>query len=235
MVRFEKIKFEVKTLNTTVGNFPSSMAAIPYIARTVQKEEKMTDEEAEKLKKKMEEELVETMEAMEEEEMEVEEEDEDKLNVFLRDKTGIYIEERHVKGWLKEHFRILKMRGYREAINHGVYVFPYGDSFVGNEKFKIYLTRDGKVIREPDGILKRPIQVMTPKGGRSSYKLLEYLEPPVEFSFVIEVVDSVSRKLFTKEILKTMGYIMGNIGFLGDRSLGMGKCEVKVEKIGGGE
>lgn len=209
---FKKYHVKCSVIDRIIGNFPENPEALKYIVLKKVKKDKLTDEEA----KQLEEEL----NGLLHEALEVNGSVTSIKNIFLRDEKGIYITPRMVKGWLKEIFRTMGARGYREAVNHGVFVEPN----------KIYFMRDGKIIKEPDGEIVNPIQIMTPQGRRSSVKIAEYLKAPVEFEFYILVYDRVARSLF-EDKLDIISELGGRIGFLGDRSLQEGQCKVEIKKL----
>lgn len=211
----EKFRVRCKVRKRIVANFPENVEALKYIVLRDKKKDKLTDEQAEKLRRELAADLAETIETgAEEEEVSVK-------SIFLRDDKGIYIKPRNIKGWLKEVYKVMGIRGARDAINHGVYVHPD----------RIYLTRNGEIIKEPDGELVNPIQVMSPRGPRSSVKVAEYIEAPCEFEFELRVAESVARKLFTKALVDELRELGGEVGFLGDRSLQEGQCDIEIEKV----
>jgi len=194
--------------NRIVANFPENPEALKYIVLRAKKENGLTDAEAAELQSEL--------AAMQEETLQNVEEATTVRLVFLRDEEGIYITPRNVKGWLKEIFKTMGVRGYREAINHGVFVEPY----------KIYFTREGEKIKKADGELVTTVRGMTIRGPRVSVKIAEYIEKPCEFEFKIRAYEAIAKKLFKN--LKVIEALGGDIGFLGDRSLQEGQCDVEI-------
>lgn len=207
--------FEVKckVRNRIVANFPEDPEALKYVVKKIAREEKLTKEQEEALRAELVEAQAETLEHVEE--------SESQRNIFLRDDKGIYITPRQVKGWLKEVFRTAGVRGYRELINHGVFVEPS----------RIYFTRNGSPIKKADGEVVTPIQVITPRGMRSSVKVCEVVNAPCEFAFRLKVYRKVADKLFDEDGLELIRTLGGDIGFLGDRSLQEGQVDVEIEEI----
>lgn len=197
-----------------IANFPENVEALKYIIAKESKKEKLTEDESEKLKNELTKDLTETVETMGIEEPGT-------RSIFLRNKKGIYITPRNIKGWLKEVFKTLKIRGYREAVNHGVFVEPD----------RIYFMRNGSVIKEADEELVRPIQVIGPRGPRSSIKVAEVINAPCVFTFDIRIVDVIARGLLTKEVMKRFAELAEWVGFLGDRSLQEGGVKVTLKEI----
>ena len=210
---FVRYKVRASIRDRIVANFPDNVEALKYIVLKEQKKEKLTDEQAENLREELETNLTETVESGEIESV-------GKM-VFLRDEKGIYMTPRNIKGWLKETLKTLQIRGYREAVNHGVFVQPK----------KIYLKRNGEIIKEPDNEITRPIQVVGIKGPRSGVKVAEVINAPCEFEFEIKIVDTIARKVLTKDVMARVFTVGGEIGFLGDRSLQEGQADVSFEEI----
>ena len=215
MGAFRKYHFKCSVINRILGNFPDNPEALKYIVLKKAKKDKLTEEEAKRLEEELNEQLQEALE--------VNGSLTSVKNIFLRDEKGIYMTPRMIKGWLKEIFRTIGSRGYREAINHGVFVEPD----------RIYFTRNGKPITRPDGEIVNPIQIMTPQGRRSSVKISEYLKAPVEFEFYILAYDRIARGLFENK-LDLIAELGGRIGFLGDRSLQEGQCKIEIKEVRNG-
>lgn len=102
--------------------------------------------------------------------------------VFRRDSTGLYLRQFQLKGATKEatqrlgYYVKLKRNedqmGLRSHIQTGLYIEPRN----------LYLLRDGKPIREPDGYDEAQGRVPTPKGPKSILRKSEYVErPTIEF------------------------------------------------------
>ncbi len=195
-----------------IANFPENPELLKYVVMKEQKKEKLTDQEAEKLKQELEVSLAETLEIQDTKMIGM-------RNVFLKDEKGLYLTPRNVKGWLKEILKTLGVRGYREAVNHGVFVHPD----------RIYLRRNGEVLKKADGEVVIPIQVIGPRGPRSSVKVSEVVNKPCHFEFTLKIVDRISRGLLTKEVMQKVAELGGEVGFLGDRSLQEGQCDVSIK------
>ncbi len=200
-----KVRIAIREGSKLIANFPDNIEALKYIVQRQKREDKLTDEEAEKLQAEMEEDAVTSIE-----------ETTGKC-IFLKDEKGIYIRPRHIKGMLKEVvLRCMNMRGGRDYINHAIHVTPD----------KIYLMRNGEVIKQPDKVEAYPISVMTRQGRRSSVKVMEVLYPPVEAEFWIWIPKELARSKFTEEVMKKMMIYASEVGLLGERSLGEGKFDI---------
>lgn len=205
---FVRYKVKASIRERIVANFPDNVEALKYVVLREQRKEGLTDNEASKLRSELEENLHETIENGEIETV-------GKM-VFLRDEKGIYLTPRNIKGWLKETLKTLQVRGYREAVNHGVFITPN----------KIYLMRNGEVIKEPDGEIVRPIQVLGIRGPRSGVKVADVINAPCEFEFELKIVDTVAKKVLKKEVMEKVFVVGGEVGFLGDRSLQEGQADI---------
>lgn len=214
---FVRYRVKASIRERIVANFPDNIEALKYVVLRERKKEGLTDKDASKLRDELEENLNETLENGETETV-------GKM-VFLRDEKGIYLTPRNIKGWLKETLKTLQVRGYREAVNHGVFVSPS----------KIYLMRKGEVIKEPDGEIVRPIQVIGIKGPRSGVKVADVINTPCEFEFELRIVDTVAKKILKKDIMEKVFMVGGEVGFLGDRSLQEGQADIEAKIISGGE
>lgn len=118
-----------------------------------------------------------------------ESEDKAKITVFARDDRGLHLWDYHFRGFLKEAARALRLTvpGRRRAtvnltdnlLQQYVYVFPR----------RLYLMREGKIIKEPDGLFSRPLRAMTMQGPRVSIAVSEYVDPPVSFEAKLFILD----------------------------------------------
>jgi len=194
-----KLKFRDKVL----ANLPSTFEPLPFIARRQLEDEgvKVTEEA-----------LTERVGELEEE---IGVEQPVTKLVFPSNGKGLYIKERNIKGHLKEVGRMLKIRGIREAVNHGTHITPE----------KIYFIKNGEPVKKPDGEHQTGIRVMTMRGPRSSLKLADYIQAP-EIEFYLHIVPSVARTVLTEENVKRLFTYGQDHGFLGDRSLGEGKYDL---------
>jgi len=108
-----KYLVELKVRDRLVANLPRSFKALKYVARR-----QLEEEEKPAIPAEVEERAEELLAEVEEAEVPAEIEP----LVFPRSKEGILcLRERNIKGLLKEVGRVLRLRGYREAINHGVW------------------------------------------------------------------------------------------------------------------
>jgi len=213
---FVRYKVRCEVREKLVANFPENVEALKWIVKREQKQEKLTDSEAKALQAEMEANLNEAQQYVNGEEELV-----TGRNIFLRDEKGIYITPRNVKGWLKEALKTLGVRGYREAVNHGVFVTPR----------RIYIMRNGEAIKQPDGEETKPIQVIGMRGPRSSIKVSEVIRAPAWFEFEVAVVERLDRGVLTKSVMEKAFRLGGEIGFLGDRSLQEGQVEVTFRRL----
>jgi len=144
---------------------------------------------------------------------------------FKKDNKGMYIEERQIKGLLREAAFVLRLtakRGLRDTIAHGVFTEPD----------KIYLSRDfGEILLVPDGAIETPIHVMTAQGPRSSLKRQDYAEH-AEIEFVLKVGGPPrGEQTITEKNLEELWEHAQDIGLGASRSQGYGKFNVEWYEI----
>jgi len=105
------------------------------------------------------------------------------FTVFPQDETGLFLWNYQFKGFLKEAGNALKgqlnVKNLRAKIDNYVFVQPR----------RLYLLReDGSNIREPDGVLERPLRGQTAKGPRVSLVGSEVVKAPATLNATIEVL-----------------------------------------------
>jgi len=208
---WKKFGVDIEVRDKLIANLPTSFGALKYVAKRqlIEEEEKVTEEAIEERAEQLESELPEP-----------ESESEEVLLAFQRDDYGLFIEERNIKGLLKECAKTLKIRGARDAINHGVFIKPE----------RIYLKRDDKVLKQADGIIRKGMRVIGPRGQRVFVKQAEYVSRP-ELSFTVLIVKSVAERILTDSRLKEIWELAQENGLLGDRSVGEGKFDVQVKPL----
>lgn len=190
-------------------------------------------------KEKSEEERKKIVDATIEDLPEVSEEKEAKSWVtFKRDDEGyLFIDGRCVKAMLKEAANIIKdvapnggkQKGKNAGKNVGVTALKSKVAdrvFVAEER--VYFTKNGERIRDPDEREERPVHAMTPQGPRSSLKRSDILKD-VEVEFTL-------RRLATSDVphealLACLVYAQA-LGLGADRSQGRGTMkEVECELV----
>lgn len=106
------------------------------------------------------------------------------LTVFPEDEKGLFLYNYHLKGFLKEAGNTLKdglgVKNLRSKIDNYVFIKPR----------KIYLTRNGQVVKEPDDIFERPLRGQTPQGPRVTLVGSERVKAPIEIRFTVEVIEN---------------------------------------------
>lgn len=148
---------------------------------------------------------------------------------FKRDEKGIYIETRQIKALLKEavgETEMWKQQGLAGLKSRvGGAVFPKGEG--GADLTRLYLYRDGKAVKEPDGFDETVGHVSGPQGKRAILKRKDFvLTPTVRFTL------RVANPRVKKDILAALFEVGEEIGLGADRSQEHGKFKMlKFEKV----
>lgn len=148
---------------------------------------------------------------------------------FRGDATGIYIEARQVKAAIREALQrlgvIKKVRGSRQVLQHDLHVRAHGvtDATGGQ---KLYLTRGGVFLQEPDGMLTRPISVVTRQGPRTALKRTDYAENVTIRFDVLVLAGGVGDGLIDGDVLRQALECAGWLGIGADRSQGEGTFDI---------
>jgi len=117
---------------------------------------------------------------------------------FHSDENGLFLYEYAIKGFLKQAGNTLKeslkLKALRSKIDDYCFVSPR----------RIYLKKE-----KPDGVVERPIRVMTAQGPRVSLLRSDYVAAGTEIMFTINLL---AHKELTMDIIKTLlkyGELMG--------------------------
>jgi|GEM_PF-2272842 len=146
------------------------------------------------------------------------------ITYFRKDNKGIYLPNFMVKGFLKAAAQALKeqinLPNPRAKIDRYVFIFPN----------KVYLYRNGKVLRKHKDEYIRPIRAMTPKGERTSLVSSERIEASEDNPITTDEIRIVliKNKEINLEKLKKMleyGFYSGISQF---RSAGFGRFKWKL-------
>ena len=106
------------------------------------------------------------------------------VTVFFRDNDCLCIGAHVIKGFLKEALSTLKGQVEIASVSSKV------DNLVSVSPDYIRLKRDGEPIKEPDGLLERPLRAMTMQGPRTSLASSEYLDSGWTIKFDITLLDN---------------------------------------------
>jgi len=158
------------------------------------------------------------------------------ITYFRKDNKGIYLPNFMVKGFLKAAAQALKeqinLPNPRAKIDRYVFIFPN----------KIYLYRNGNVLKKHKDEYIRPIRAMTPKGERTSLVSSERIEASEDNPVItdeIRIVLIKNKEIDLKKLKKMLeyGFYSGISQF---RSAGFGRFrwelisqteEIEEEKI----
>ena len=144
------------------------------------------------------------------EEAQASEEAERGYATFLSDDNGLYYEARCVRGHIKDCANVLQtqlgVKALKSKVANRVYVQPA----------RLYLNKQA-----PDGNETRIIHALTPKGPRSSFKTIDYVDEAV-LNFQLKVLDD---GVVTEEILQAI-FDYGSVHGMGqERSQDWGKYD----------
>jgi len=125
------------------------------------------------------------------------------ITYFRKDNKGIYLPNFMVKGFLKAAAQALKeqinLPNPRAKIDRYVFIFPN----------KIYLYRNGNVLRKHKDEYIRPIRAMTPKGERTSLVSSERIEASEDNPVItdeIRIVLIKNKEINLKKLKKMLEY-----------------------------
>jgi len=125
------------------------------------------------------------------------------ITYFRKDNKGIYLPNFMVKGFLKAAAQALKeqinLPNPRAKIDRYVFIFPN----------KVYLYRNGKVLRKHKDEYIRPIRAMTPKGERTSLVSSERIEASEDNPITtdeIRIVLIKNKEINLKKLKKMLEY-----------------------------
>jgi hypothetical protein len=117
-----------------------------------------------------------------------------KVKVFLRNAEGALCWSHHqIKGHMKEIVQYRMAETWlRNAISRFVDIFPYGwdvEKGISPEADLIPILRDGEPIKEPDGILSRPLASWVGTQRIVTISSSELINPPAELMFRVVIWD----------------------------------------------
>ncbi|OYT41413.1 MAG: hypothetical protein B6U78_03005 [Candidatus Aenigmarchaeota archaeon ex4484_224] len=147
------------------------------------------------------------------------------ITYFRKDNKGIYLPNFMVKGFLKAAAQALKeqinLPNPRAKIDRYVFIFPN----------KIYLYRNGNILKKHKDEYIRPIRAMTPKGERTSLVSSERIEASEDNPVItdeIRIVLIKNKEIDLKKLKKMLeyGFYSGISQF---RSAGFGREKEEVE------
>ena len=125
------------------------------------------------------------------------------ITYFRKDNKGIYLPNFMVKGFLKAAAQALKeqinLPNPRAKIDRYVFIFPN----------KIYLYRNGNVLKKHKDEYIRPIRAMTPKGERTSLVSSERIEASEDNPVItdeIRIVLIKNKEIDLKKLKKMLEY-----------------------------
>ena len=137
------------------------------------------------------------------------------------DEKGLFIFDYMVKGFLKHWGNVkkdapgFKVKALRSKIDDVVFINPR----------KVYLYKDGILIKEPTGVVERPLTAMTMKGPRTSLARSDKVDEGTTLEFTITLIDTGKNEITVDKIRALLDY--GNLSGLGQfRNGGYGRFKV---------
>lgn len=116
-------------------------------------------------------------------------------SVFHEDDDGLLFYNHQPRGFLKEAAGAVtgstQLSAYRRKIDNWLFVFPR----------RIYLMRDGVILKKPEGVLERPVRAMTPQGPRITVKRSDLVNPGASYKAELLVMP-LGTPFFTEERLR---------------------------------
>lgn len=149
--------------------------------------------------------------------------------VFPRDTEGyLHCWDYNVRGMLKEKIAMLIETGDLDRLSKWSYKKAV-DLFVHANPRRLYFTKDGSKIKQPDGTLQRPLRATTMQGDRICLARSEYLSPGTQLEFEVECHLAEPEKKKTTAVVdvdtvKECLDLLQFVGFSQWRGGGFGKC-----------
>ena len=144
---------------------------------------------------------------------------------FYREDGSLILKAYQIKGFIKEAAKALKsqikLASAVSKIDNLVFVNPRN----------IYLTRNGERIKNPDGIIERPLRAETMMGPRVSLAKSEYIDEGWEAEFTIHILENEGTTKSSKvssEMLESILEYGAYKGLLQWRNAGNGSFETEI-------
>lgn len=160
-------------------------------------------------------------EAGKEEVLTVQEIEEKGWTGFHKDKEGIFIYDYMIRGFLKAAGMALKgqmnLKNAVSKIDQFVFVFPR----------KIHPEYENKPIKEPHGMVERPLRAMTMQGPRVTLSRSDFLKAGCKYEFEITIIEN--DKGISSKVVRTL-FEYGKFAGLGQfRNGSYGRFEVSIK------
>jgi len=125
----------------------------------------------------------------------------------------------HVKDCARQLFQAkqVDVPAFRSKVANFVYMQPYW----------LPIIKNGKPISEPDGVMERPLHVVTPMGPRSALKRMMYVEGAELWC----ILGLLKNPVVKEEHLHMILLYGGIHGYGGERSLGEGQYDYALVKV----
>lgn len=108
---------------------------------------------------------------------------------FHSDNTGLFLYDYQIRGYFKEAGSATKhihgVKNVNTKVDRWLFVRPR----------RIYFTRNGTVIKQPESVLERPIRAMTMRGPRTSLVRSDSIQAGAQLICTLDVInDEISEK-----------------------------------------
>jgi len=195
------IDITIEYITPILGINPIDDIGTAYLEERLKKEIEKTEKKLSKVKDEEEREALEIrLERLQQELMAMTDGEEDefgnnkKVKVFLRNKEGALCWSHHqIKGHFKEIVQYRMSETWlRNAISRFVDIFPYQwdiEQGINLESDLIPILRNGEPIKQPDGVLSRPLASWVGTQRIVTISSSEIINPPAELQFRVVIWD----------------------------------------------
>jgi len=237
------IDVTIEYITPILGINPIDDIGLTYFEERIKKEIEKVEKKLSKVKDEEERQALEMrLERLQQELMSITNNEEDdefgnkKVKVFLRNKDGALCWSHHqIKGHFKEIVQYRMSETWlRNAISRFVDIFPYEWDIekINPEADLIPILRNGKPIKEPDGVLSRPLASWVGTQRIVTISSSEIINPPAELKFRVVIWDIEKKeKKPTAEHIQRILYYGVHWGHSGWRTARYGRYFVKEFRI----
>lgn len=140
-------------------------------------------------------------------------------NTFEVDNAGLFIEERNVKGMLRDAGMVSKIgrhTGFGDMVRSGIFTKPE----------RIHLMRNGSVVKQPDGYIDRIAFLKGRCRSRTALKRLDYVkQPQIDFELWVGAI------ALSDEDVQGLFHLGQEVGLGACRTQGFGKFDANIKPL----